>query len=70
MKYVPLSLLVFIASNFALADEIGSVSTKFKWLGPNDKIVVEAFEDPDVPGIACYLSRAKTGGIFRRSHGA
>jgi CreA protein len=45
------------------ADTIGSVSTKFKWLGPNDKIVVEAFDDPDVPGVACYLSRAKTGGI-------
>jgi len=47
----------------AQADEIGSVSTKFKWLGPNDKIVVEAFADPDVPGVACYLSRAKTGGM-------
>jgi CreA protein len=46
-----------------VADEIGEVSTKFKWLGPNDKIVVEVFEDPDVAGVACYLSRAKTGGI-------
>jgi CreA protein len=45
------------------AEEIGEVSTKFKWLGPNDKVVVEVFEDPDVPGVACYLSRAKTGGI-------
>jgi CreA protein len=45
------------------AEEIGTVSTKFKWLGPNDKIVVEAFDDEDVPGVACYLSRAKTGGI-------
>jgi CreA protein len=47
----------------AAAEEIGSVSTKFKWLGPNDKIVVEVFQDENVPGIACYLSRAKTGGI-------
>jgi CreA protein len=47
----------------AAADLIGSVSTRFKWLGPNDKIVVEAFDDGDVPGVACYLSRAKTGGI-------
>ena len=45
------------------AEEIGNVSTRFKWLGPNDKIVVEAFDDPDVPGITCYLSRAKTGGV-------
>ena len=45
------------------ADEIGSVDTKFKWTGPDDKIVVEAFDDPDVEGVACYLSRAKTGGF-------
>lgn len=47
----------------AIADEIGSVSTKFKWMGPNDKIVVEVFQDEAIPGIACYLSRAKTGGV-------
>ncbi|MEA3276862.1 MAG: CreA family protein [Pseudomonadota bacterium] len=47
----------------AAAEEIGTVSTKFKWLGPNDKIVVEVFEDEEIPGVACYLSRAKTGGI-------
>lgn len=45
------------------AEEIGSVSTVFKMLGPNDKIVVEAFDDPQVAGVTCYLSRAKTGGI-------
>lgn len=45
------------------AESIGSVSTRFKLLGANDKIVVEAFDDPDVAGATCYLSRAKTGGI-------
>jgi len=45
------------------AEELGTVSTKFKWFGPNDKIVVEVFEDEAVKGVACYLSRAKTGGI-------
>jgi CreA protein len=35
----------------------------FKWVGPNDKIVVEAFDDPKVEGVTCYLSRAKTGGV-------
>lgn len=44
-------------------EEIGSVSTRFKMLGPNDKVVIEVFDDEDVPGVACYLSRAKTGGI-------
>ncbi len=47
----------------ATAEEIGTVNTKFKWFGPNDKIAVEVFDDKDVPGVACYLSRAKTGGI-------
>ncbi|AEF20712.1 CreA family protein [Pseudomonas fulva] len=46
-----------------MAEEIGQVSTVFKWLGPNDKIVVEAFDDPKVSGVTCYLSRAKTGGV-------
>ena len=45
------------------AEEIGSVSTVFKWVGPNDKIVLEAFDDPKVEGVTCYLSRAKTGGV-------
>ncbi|MCJ8170645.1 CreA family protein [Atopomonas sediminilitoris] len=47
----------------APAEEIGEVATVFKWLGPNDKVVVEAFDDPKVEGVTCYLSRAKTGGI-------
>lgn len=47
----------------ATAEQIGAVDTVFKWLGPNHKIVVEAFDDPEVDGVTCYLSRAKTGGI-------
>ena len=45
------------------AEEIGQVSTVFKFVGPNDRIVVEAFDDPKVEGVTCYLSRAKTGGV-------
>jgi CreA protein len=45
------------------AEEIGKVSTTFKMLGANDKIVIEAFDDPDISGATCYVSRAKTGGI-------
>ncbi len=47
----------------AQAEVIGEVSTVFKLLGPNHKIVVEAFDDPKVEGVTCYLSRARTGGI-------
>jgi CreA protein len=41
----------------------GSVSTKFRLLGPNDKIVVDGFDDPKVEGVACHISRAQTGGV-------
>jgi len=47
----------------AIAEEIGEVSTVFKLLGANHKIVVEAFDDPKIEGVSCFLSRAKTGGI-------
>lgn len=46
-----------------IADEVGEVSTAFKLLGANHKIVVEAFDDPAIPGVSCFVSRAKTGGI-------
>jgi len=45
------------------AEEIGAVSTVWKMLGPDHKIVVEAFDDPDIPNVSCWISRAKTGGI-------
>ncbi|MDR0477608.1 MAG: CreA family protein [Desulfobulbaceae bacterium] len=57
-----LLLLSFVAAG-AQAEEIGSARTTFKFLGANDRVVVEAFDDPDIPGATCYLSRAKTGGI-------
>ena len=57
--------VLFLAALCSLsqAEELGSVSTKFRVLGPNDKIVIEAFDDPAVAGVTCYLSRAKTGGM-------
>ena len=48
----------------AQARDIGSVSTTFRLLGAaNDKIKIEAFADPKIDGITCYISRAVTGGI-------
>lgn len=60
------SILFALGVAFSLsvkAEEIGSVSTVFKMLGPNHKIVIEAFDDPDISGVSCWLARAKTGGI-------
>lgn len=47
----------------AAAEEIGEVTTAFKILGANHRIVVEVFDDPKVEGVSCYVSRARTGGI-------
>jgi len=58
-----LAVGVLLFSSVARGEQIGEVSTVFKWLGPNDKIVLEAFDDPKVEGVTCYLSRAKTGGV-------
>ncbi len=63
MNFFSVVMIGLLLTASAAAEEIGSVNTKFKWLGPNDKIVIEVFEDPEVPGVACYLSHAKTGGM-------
>lgn len=62
-RFIFMGIVLVILPLAAMAEQIGSVSTKFKVLGPNDKIVIEAFDDPDIKGATCYLSRAKTGGI-------
>lgn len=53
----------YLAAAVGHADEIGSVDTVFKLLGPDHKVVVDAFDDPKVEGVTCYVSRARTGGI-------
>jgi CreA protein len=47
----------------AMAEDLACLSTTFRFLGPNDKVCVSAFDDPKVPGVACHISQARTGGI-------
>jgi len=47
----------------ARGEPVGDVDTAFKLIGPDHKIVVEAYDDPKVNGVTCYVSRAKTGGV-------
>ncbi|MGH7041273.1 MAG: CreA family protein [Acetobacteraceae bacterium] len=42
---------------------VGEVNTNFRWIGPDDKIVVERYDDPEVKGVSCFVSRAETGGV-------
>lgn len=59
-RFIP--ILALACATAAQAESIGAVDTVFKFIGPDHKIVVEAYDDPKVNGVTCYLSRAKTGG--------
>jgi CreA protein len=43
--------------------QVGTVSTNFRWLGPNDRIVIDGFDDPKIDGVACHISRPQRGGV-------
>lgn len=71
-RYFPRHLLHFLLPALALcvmapspvaAEVIGTVDTVFHMFSRDDDIVVEAFDDPDVQGVTCYLSRARKGGV-------
>ena len=55
--------LVAILPVSAIADDLACVSTTFRVIGANDKVCVSAFDDPKVPGVACHISQARTGGL-------
>ncbi|HJV69967.1 CreA family protein [Ideonella sp.] len=63
MRHLVISLALLGTGAAALAEQIGAVDTVFKFIGPDHKIVIEAYDDPGVNGVTCYVSRAKTGGI-------
>lgn len=63
MKKIIAASAIALCSTFAFGQEvIGSVNSAFHVFG-SDKIVVEAFDDPKVPGVTCYLSNAQAGGL-------
>ena len=64
MKDLKVALLCIAAVSVSVrAEPIGEVDTAFQLIGPDHKIVVDAYDDPKVLGVTCYVSRAKTGGI-------
>jgi CreA protein len=62
MKHFAVCLLA-LGLGLARAEPVGEVDTVFILIGPDHKIVVDAYDDPKVAGVTCYVSRAKTGGI-------
>jgi CreA protein len=61
--YALAAALLLSGCGLSSAEEVGAVDTVFKFIGPDHKIVVDAYDDPKVAGVTCYVSRAKTGGI-------
>lgn len=59
---VSLGALCLMALPAMAQERIGEVSTTFRMMSPNDKVVIERYDDPKVENAACYLSRAETGG--------
>ena len=66
MRIVVYGFIIAAAISTAMAHaqtRITAIGTQFRWIGPNDKIVVERYDDPKVRNVSCYLSRAATGGV-------
>ncbi len=59
---VLLTMLV-IGVDFRREPNIGSVDTAWKLFGTDHKIAIDAFDDPKVEGVACFISRARIGGV-------
>jgi CreA protein len=55
-----LAMLSVAAHAQTRIDEIG---TSWRLVGPNDKVIVDRYDDPKVANVSCYLSRAETGGV-------
>jgi len=60
---VSVAALLLTWGHSVRAEQVGEVDTAFKLIGPDHKIVMDAYDDPGVTGVTCYVSRAKTGGI-------
>jgi CreA protein len=57
------ALVTVFMSSPTHSEEIGCFTTTWKLVGSNDKICVQAFDDPKVKGVACHISQARTGGL-------
>ena len=58
-----LACLLILSGAAQAQTRIDEISTSFRWVGPNDKIVVDRYDDPRIANVSCYLSRAETGGV-------
>src|ERR1700704_1053434 len=57
------ALLIALTTPVCAQTRIDAINTNFRWLGPDDKIIVDRYDDPKVANVSCYMSRAETGGV-------
>ena len=63
-RLLTIALLAMSAyATATFAEDLTCLSTTFRLIGKNDQVCITAFDDPKVPGVACHVSQAKTGGL-------
>jgi catabolite regulation protein CreA len=62
MRTVAPSLAALIALTIPAYAQtrIDAINTNFRWLGPDDKIIVERYDDPKVANVSAALDLPKT----------
>jgi CreA protein len=60
---IAIAFTALLAAPSIAQERVGEVSTTFRVVGPNDKVVIDRFDDPKVENASCYVSRAETGGL-------
>jgi CreA protein len=63
MRFLLMTLLLSLPGLVQAQTRIDQMNTSFRWLGPDDRVVVDRYDDPKVANVSCYLSRAETGGV-------
>lgn len=61
-RFITLLTLLFTFSPMTHAEEVACISTTWRVVN-NDKVCIQSFKDPEIEGLVCHLSYAKTGGV-------
>lgn len=62
-RLVLVTALILPSVSVFAQTQIDSINTNFRFFGPDDKIIVERYDDPRIENVSCYLSRAQVGGV-------
>jgi CreA protein len=63
MRRLLFATLCLLPTNSYGQTQIDTINTNFRLFGPDDKIIVERYDDPLIDNVSCYMSHAQTGGI-------